>query len=239
MMLLGAIVMNSASSTVSYASLAVFTCEFSDYSDDVLIKANTLRQQLAINGDIVNDAQLYYMVANGLTSPNVDEIKNYKVPEGYIIYDEIYGKLTNATKEDDQVVAYLIKDDTIGSSYSSTYLDEYASKKFITSDGTVFTLPGYPYECTDGTIQYYMGASRRANYVTKGKSNLSVGDLNVNGDEVSKNEEIDLQDFMRDTFGVENELSNNETNYQNVVEVTPAPSIKKYGTPNYFISIRQ
>lgn len=194
--ILAAIVLSAGGDTTNKAQLAVFTNNFSQYYDRVTMDALNAKQTLGIRSENVNDAQLYYMVANGLRTASGDvETTNRTMPVGYILPDtlkEIY------KVDDKEVVAYIIDDKNItgynavgnnknGSAgyefYGDTNGQEY---HFITSNGHVFTLPGFALQVDDGTIQFYISNEKGCYYVAKGNSTLEVGKPNVNGDVVKE-----------------------------------------------------
>lgn len=121
------------------------------------------------------------------------------------------GKSSSNPKEQ---VAYVINDGAITGyeKYGNYNSDGSASYKFygdsngkeyhlITSDGQVFTLPGFPVEQPDGTIEYHIDSKSGHYYVVKGSaSDLKIGDLNVNGDVITNNEAIQVKD-LSDVYG--------------------------------------
>ena len=148
------------------------------------------------------------MVANGLKTASGDvETTNRTLPVGYIlpsVVKEIFKVSGN------EVVAYIIDDYNItgynsapnnanGSAgyefYGDTNGQEY---HFITSNGHVFTLPGFALPLEDGTIQYYISNEKGAYYVAKGNSSKSVNDPNINGDEVDVTLPINPVTDMKD-----------------------------------------
>ncbi|MBR3280334.1 MAG: hypothetical protein IKI57_00610 [Clostridia bacterium] len=195
--ILAAIVLSAGGDTTNKAQLAVFTNNFSQYYDRVTMDALNAKQTLGIRSENVNDAQLYYMVANGLRTASGDcETTNRTMPVGYILPDTL--KEIYKVSDENEVVAYIIDDKNItgynavgnnenGSAgyefYGDTNGQEY---HFITSNGHVFTLPGFALTVDDGTIQYYISNEKGCYYVVKGNSTLGEGDKNVNGDEVKE-----------------------------------------------------
>ena len=187
-------------STAVYAQFARFTNNFPQYSDRCIMDALDTKQILGIREENVNDAQLYYMTANGLrTAKNDVEVYNRLMPVGYIMpktIANIYGLDTEEERKN--VVAYIIDDKNItgynangnltnGSAgyefYGDTHGQEY---HFITSNGDVFTLPGHAFPLEDGTVKFYVSFLKGKYYVAKGNSNLNVGEKNVEGDIVDE-----------------------------------------------------
>jgi len=210
--ILAAIVLSAGGDTTNRAQLAVFTNNFSQYYDRITMDALNAKQTLGIRSENVNDAQLYYMVANGLRTASGDsETTNRTLPVGYVMpktIGEIYGLKTNEERE--SVVAYVIDDTNItgygqkgnnedGSAgyefYGDTNGEEY---HFITSTGHVFTVPGFALTVDDGTIQYYISNEKGCYYVAKGNSNIATGKPNVNGDIVKEEDPILATDFLND-----------------------------------------
>ena len=109
--ILAAIVLSSGGDTTNRAQLAVFTNNFSQYADRVTMDALNVKQTLGIRSENVNDAQLNYMVANGLRTASGDcETTNRTLPVGY--------KLPATVKKiykvsGDETVAYIIDDKNI------------------------------------------------------------------------------------------------------------------------------
>ncbi len=197
--------MESGSSTVNKATLAVYISTVSEYSYSVEIAKANLKLDLAKESKHCNDAQINYMVANGLSASDVSKVAGYKIPEGYVIPDELKEAL-NISDNGEEVVAYLIKVDAVDYRLdSTTSADFYSAKKFITSDGTVFMLPGMETECGDKTRQHYISDGRNGSYVTTGKSKLSVGDVNIYGDKVVAKETITAEKLMSETYSLKAE----------------------------------
>jgi type II secretory pathway pseudopilin PulG len=211
--ILAAIVLSAGGDTTNRAQLAVFTNNFSQYYDRITMDALNAKQTLGIRSENVNDAQLYYMVANGLRTASGDsETTNRTLPVGYVMpktIGEIYGLNDEDARE--SVVAYVIDDTNItgygqkgnnadGSAgyefYGDTNGEEY---HFITSTGHVFTIPGFALTVDDGTIQYYISNEKGCYYVAKGNSTLKEGDRNVNGDVVKEDDPILATDFLNDS----------------------------------------
>jgi type II secretory pathway pseudopilin PulG len=208
--ILAAIVLSSGGDTTNRAQLAVFTNNFSQYYDRVTMDALNVKQTLGVRSENVNDAQLNYMVANGLKTASGDgETTNRTMPAGYVLPTSVQ-KIFNVSG--DSVVAYVIDDANItgynaipnnsnGSAgyefYGDTNGEEY---HFITSNGHVFTLPGFALPLEDGTIQFYISNEKGAYYVVKGNSSLTVGSsTNINGDKVDEEKPI-LASTMKSTI---------------------------------------
>ena len=205
--ILAAIVMNSSTDTVGNAQYAKFAQEFGEYSDQVALKAADVKADVGIKGQIINNAQNYYMTAQGMTTfgTSGDGVFDMTLPVGYVMPATIQ-KILGVSG--DNVVAYVIDDSKIpnytnakqknGDPGKEFYGDSNGQENhFITSDGQVFTIPGYPVEQDDGTIQYHIDTKDGHYYVVKGNSKLAVGtDKNVNGDTVAEADPIlATQDF--------------------------------------------
>ena len=234
--ILAAIVMQSSTSTIGNAQYAQFSQEFGDYSQQVQLDAANIKQQTGIRAQNINDAQMFYMTANGLTNAitSGDGVKGWTVPMGYVLtnssdgeYKHILQKILNVGtppsgendgKErgtPDQFVAYVIRDNKIsnyttnpdnkanGASGKDFYGDSNGEEyHFVTSNGQVFTLPGYPQTQTDGTIQYHIDTLSGHYYVVKGNSTIPVGQPNVNGDIVTNTKPI-LATYLTEVHGVD------------------------------------
>ena len=198
------------------AKVAVFSNNFSEYYDRITIDALGTKQKVGVRSEIVNDAQLYYMVANGLEKSTEDcEVANRKLPVGYVMPDTIAQLYNLKTDEDKKnVVAYVIDDNNIigynqrgnntdGSAGYEFYGDSNGEEyHFVTSSGHVFTLPGFAFECDDRTVQYYISNEKGCYYVTAGKSKKAIGDTNINGDVIKESGPIDAKKVMKELYGL-------------------------------------
>jgi hypothetical protein len=95
------------------------------------------------------------------------------------------------------MVAYVIDDSNIagfnkpnnidGSAGREFYGDSNGSEyHFITSNGHVLTLPGYPVLESDGSMTFYISNDKKLYYVASCDSGLSIDAMNVNGDKVTE-----------------------------------------------------
>ena len=198
----------------SSEQLAVFTNNFSQYYDRATMDALNLKQTLGIRSENVNDAQLYYMVANGLKTAAEDcEVVNRKLPVGYVLPDTL--KKIYAVSDENEIVAYVIDDYNItgygtnggnnadGSAGYEFYGDSNGEEyHFITSNGHVFTLPGFALECDDKTVLHYISNEKGCYYVTPGNSRKSVGDKNINGDTIEEAKPINPKIAMEELHGL-------------------------------------
>lgn len=207
--ILAAIVMNSASDTIGNAQLASFTSSFDDYNSTIQTAKANLQLSLGTRDITANDPQMYLMVANGIktiATSGDDDIANRILPLGSKIPETI--RKIYYISGDTDVVAYAINDKkianyenkngarTAGTAEYEFYGDSNGEEThFITSNGHVFTVPGFAVACSDGTIQFYISNERRCNYVTKGNSSLAKGAINVNGDAVVEDDPITIDDF--------------------------------------------
>ena len=230
--ILAAIVMNASTSTVGNAQYARFAQEFGEFTDQVALDAANVKSQTGIKGQIINDAQMFFMTANGfanIESASGDSSLNekqgvagYTMPVGYVLtnmneegdeqtYPYVLQKILNIGKPsgdkgaegadnsvEDQHVAYVINDGVITNyaQYGKNGADASASHEFygdsngkeyhfVTSNGQVFTLPGYPVPQSDGSIEYHIDSKNGHYYVVAGNSGKSVGETNVNNDYIT------------------------------------------------------
>ena len=199
-------ILASSSDTTERAQLAVFINNFSQFYDRVTMDALNIKQTVGVKGERINDAQLNYMVANGLdTSIGNPNVENMELPEGYVLPKTLNDYYNVSDKE---VVAYVINDNNItsydekpatsdGSASYEFYGDDNGKEyHYITSNGHVFTLPGFPLENSDGTITYYLSNERKAYYTVKGSSSLNMGEVNVKGDPVNMLNPITHEDLV-------------------------------------------
>lgn len=256
--ILAAIVMNASTSTVGNAQYARFAQEFGEFNDQVSLDAANVKSQTGIKGQIINNAQMFYMTANGMTNVisrsgdsavtsekevgcNTDQgVAGYTMPVGYVLtnYNKTadgshpyvlqsilnIGKPVNHGSDidsgDDQV-AYVINDGKIsnynqygenktnGSASHEFYGDSNGEEyHFVTSRGEVFTLPGFPVQQSDGSIEYHIDSKNGHFYVVVGNSGLvpQTGDdgekvTNVNGDVVTNVQPI-LAHYLYETRGI-------------------------------------
>ena len=243
--ILAAIVMNASTSTVGNAQYARFAQEFGEFTDQVALDAANVKSNTGIRGQIINDAQMFYMTANGFTNVGTsgDEYKiaGYTIPEGYVLtnyngadntHQYILQHILNIgiTSGDnhgasiisgDRYVAYVIDDGVInnysqyghnlanGSAAHEFYGDSNGNEyHFVTSRGDVFTLPGYPVQQSDGTIEYHIDSKNGHYYVVTGNSGLDPkagagGESvkNVNGDVITNKQPI-LATYLKESKGI-------------------------------------
>jgi len=176
--ILAAIVMSSGGNTITQANYASFAQQFGEYADQVKIDAATVMAETGKNGKSINNAQKFHMVANGfmdLESGDKEGTFGYQLPIGYVIPPSIQKALGIPTENQTtkEIVAYLITDKEINGYERRANLDFYgdsngAEQHFVTSDGTVFTIPGFHEEQEDGSIKYYV-TSQGNYYTVKGK----------------------------------------------------------------------
>ena len=180
--ILAAIVMSSGGNTITQANYASFAQQFGEYADQVKIDAATVMAETGKNGKSINNAQKFHMVANGYTDlESGDSLGAYgfQLPVGYIMPNSIQSALkiseANRTTSSGDIVAYLITDQEINGYETRANLDFYGDSNgkehhFVTSDGIVFTIPGFQEEQEDGTVRYYI-TSQGHYYTVVGKSN--------------------------------------------------------------------
>ncbi len=240
--ILAAIVMNASTSTVGNAQYARFAQEFGEFTDQVALDAANIKSNTGIRGQIINDAQMFYMTANGFTnvgtSGDAYGIAGMTMPVGYVLtnshesqYQYVLQYILNiggATSDGSAIgtrsgegpaaqVAYVIRDSAISSSLSYTddkingtagsaarefYGDSNGEEyHFVTSNGQVFTLPGYPVQQTDGSIEYHIDSKNGHYYVVAGNSGISVGQKNVNSSVVTNTQPI-LASYLTTQHGI-------------------------------------
>ncbi|MBR6252792.1 MAG: hypothetical protein IKR04_03025 [Clostridia bacterium] len=239
--ILAAIVMNASTSTVGNAQYARFAQEFGEFTDQVALDAANVKSNTGIRGQIINDAQMFYMTANGFTTVNAsgEGVHGFTIPVGYVLtnrntndtaeqkYQYVLQYILNVggasgdgefigdkgDKQVDSVVAYVINDGVItnysqygdnlanGSASHEFYGDSNGEEyHFVTSNGQIFTLPGYPVQQSDGSIEYHIDSKNGHYYVVAGNSGLSIGDKNVNGNTVTNKQPI-LAKYLSEISG--------------------------------------
>ncbi|MBO5142596.1 MAG: hypothetical protein J6C46_06305 [Clostridia bacterium] len=201
--ILAAIVMGSGGNTISQANYASFAQQFGEYADQVKVDAATVMAETGKNGKNINNAQKFHMVANGFTDLNAGDKEGtfgYQLPVGYVIPESIQralglpeSNISGETKND--IVAYLIKDQEINGYENEKDLDFYGNSNgteyhLVTSDGVVFTVPGFAEEQEDGEIKYYVN-SQGAFYTVVGKNSS----LTANPSKATEKDPILARDF--------------------------------------------
>ena len=144
----GFVMFSGTSSTVSEASFAMFVNNIDMFDNSVLMSSLELKQEYAIQGEVRTNAQIYYELATGEAAD-----KDEMVPDGETFYYDFL-------EYDEQ--CYEITD----FSYFEGYGDDmnlYGSENdreryYITSEGNVFTLPGFERE-DGGETRYYVNVN--------------------------------------------------------------------------------
>ena len=126
-------------------------------------------------------------LAVGTANSNAGQNVAYVINDGTITNYEKYGDNAAATGE----ASHEFYGDSNGKEYH-----------FITSDGNVFTLPGYPVTQSDGTIEYHIDTQTGHYYVVAGNSGKTVGTANVNGDPISCSQPIQAS-YLDETHGID------------------------------------
>jgi type II secretory pathway pseudopilin PulG len=129
------------------------------------------------------------------------------------------GNVAPTGSDESAEVAYVIRDakTTYSASSKENVQDGSATHEFygdsngkeyhfVTSNGQVFTLPGYPVPQTDGTIEYHIDTQNGHYYVVAGNSGKAPGNTeankNVNGDYVTNTQPIQAS-YLKQTHGVD------------------------------------
>lgn len=167
---------------ISGARYASFVQQFGEFSDQIKIEAATVMANTGKKGKSINNAQKFHMVANGLDDLNEGDklgAYGYKLPIGYIIPESIQKalRLDSENLTSPEIVAYLITDNKIFGYENKANLDFYGDangveQHFVTSDGIVFTIPGFKEEQEDGSIKYYI-TSQGHYYTVQGEASVS------------------------------------------------------------------
>lgn len=182
---LAAIVMQSSTGTVDEANFAGFAQEMGDYTSAVTTSAASVKADAAVEGFIINDAQKNYMLATGIEASEITsgdtEVMGMIVPakdgNKYQMTDTILRTLGYNTSDDKtEVAAYVIEDDEFIDGYKTNF-DMYGDSNgpethYVTSDGTVFTLPGFPQTQEDRSIRYFITPT--AYYTVTGQSGKTL-----------------------------------------------------------------
>jgi len=248
--ILAAIVMNASTDTVGNAQYARFAQEFGEYSDQVALDAANIKSNTGIKGQIINNAQMFYMVANGLSDPTAsgEGVAGYTMPVGYFLTNNnstdhgtypyvLQNILTIGNVSGDgskhtasaagspvggseaAEVAYVIDDGEItnykrygqnpsnGEASHEFYGDSNGKEyHFVTSNGAVFTLPGFPVQQADGSIEYHIDSKNGHFYVVAGNSgktpNPSNKATNVNGSVITNTMPITAADIAKNLYGI-------------------------------------
>lgn len=188
--ILAAIVMQSSTGTVDEANFAGFAQEMGDYTSAVTTTAASIKADAAVEGVIINDAQKNYMLANDIEAVNLVSGDKYyeskgKKVLGFMVPAETGNKYKmngtillslgyDVAADQDEIPAYVIQDEdkALIDGYKANF-DMYGDSNgkethYVTSDGTVFTLPGFPQTQENRSIRYYITPT--AYYTVKGQS---------------------------------------------------------------------
>ena len=141
------------------------------------------------------------------------------------------------------MVAYVIDDVNIdgfdgrpnnsdGSAGREFYGDSNGSEyHFVTSNGHVLTLPGYPVLEDDGSMTFYISNDKRLYYVASSASGLGLGMMNINGDKITEPRPIQAVDLAE--AGPWGLTSTNEW----INSYSYDPDTSSFGTPGRYTSI--
>ncbi|MBO5143417.1 MAG: hypothetical protein J6C46_10610 [Clostridia bacterium] len=154
------------------ANYNLFAQQFGEYADQVIIDGEYIKSQLNKEGFEINEAQKYYMIANGfknISETESGDFLNKSIPVGYDIPNIIKESLDIKGKK--EVVAYLITDNKITGYENNKKVEFYGNQNgieahFITSEGTVFTIPGFEEKQEDGSSKFYITAQGNYYIVT-------------------------------------------------------------------------
>lgn len=141
--------MENATGSAQYSK---FASEFGDYSTNFMgTSVGNIQESLSVSSKVANKAQIIYCAARKIDLKNFDTVLNGVIVPGGYTSTRFQTDIKDATGvlyvlADDKTPVYEIKDNAV---------KEYISKKFygnnlgtethwVTSTGTVFTLPGYP-----------------------------------------------------------------------------------------------
>ena len=189
--ILAAIVMQSSTGTIDEGNFAGFAQEIGDYTSAVTTSAASIKADAAVEGVIINDAQKNYMLAKGYSAAELmsdatisGEVMGKMLPEGIIMPESLLRTLGYVSGDavtywEHRVVAYKIEDDRYIDGYNKQEFDFYGDSNgeeehYVTSDGTVFTLPGFPRTQEDKSIRYFITPT--AYYTVKGQSSLATSE---------------------------------------------------------------
>lgn len=191
--ILAAIVMRPGGEAIDQGQFAGYAQEFGEYTDAVTTSALDVKADTAIEGHVINAAQMNYMLANGVkaTAFSGSAANGMMVPSGdeipavilYALGYQVRSGDTDLTYWQKRVPAYEIKDDRFVEGYDKKEFDFYGNsngdeKHYVTSDGKVFTLPGFPQTQEDKSIRYYINANQF--YTVQGQSDkIKAADPNV------------------------------------------------------------
>lgn len=190
--ILAAIVMQSSTGTIDEANFSGFAQEIGDYTSSVTTSAASIKADAAVEGFIINDAQKNYMLANGISATDIvtdaaasGEVMGKIVPAGQEMTETILRALGYVSGDDvtyfqTRVAAYEIEDDKYVEGYRDTRFSFYGDSNgkethFVTSDGTVFTLPGFPRTQEDKSVRYFITPT--AYYTVTGQNTTLTADM--------------------------------------------------------------
>lgn len=217
--------MGNSTDTISHANYAAFCMNMGELSDQIMIDAAALKAEHGIAGEICTNAQIYYEIATGKKPLKDEQIPNgEKFNFDFLDTDEVCYEfdLNNITVYEKTKNLYGLENE----------------KYYITSEGHVFTLPGFKEEQYDGEIWYYVDG--KGNYYLEGEDFNKENDKEVIEDdyEWAFDEEIDSEDenIMKDNSDFsdsKNLIAKAQKIYKDIEKgATKEEIIRKAGKPS-------
>jgi len=156
-----------------------------------------------VNG---NDAQkdehiIQKILDIGLSGDGINDTQNRSKkslrPDAQVAYVINDGVITNYTRYGSA------KAKSTGEADHEFYGDSNGAEyHFITSNGSVFTLPGFPVQQSDGSIEYHIDSKNGHYYVVKGNSTTAVKGTNVNLDVITNEQPIQAK-YLSTIHGID------------------------------------
>jgi len=192
--------------TINPAQQYYMTANGFTFIQQVSGNANGLNQNQGVAGyampvgyvltnDNTTDAATKYILQEILNVGTSGDRADMKTPDQHVAYVINDGVITNYTKYGDN-------SSTTGEASHEFYGDSNGKEyHFITSDGNVFTLPGYPVTQSDGSIEYHIDTQNGHYYVVAGNSGKGVNTENVNGDKIACTQPIQAE-YLQHVRGI-------------------------------------
>ena len=172
------------------AQFAAFAQEFGDFKLNFEMNSvNEVMVDTMMNGIATSNAQQDYLAANGIKygDKEFDEVIGYIMPASnnnkFKMNETVFKALRydEAETNTNEMPAYVINDMPEGYGKDTEFYDNANGKEvyYITGDGMVFTLPGYPRTMADDYIRFYITPNHYYSLINE--STKTTADTDENG----------------------------------------------------------